>query len=81
MAHCCKSATINFKGKPLDSVGLSFPETVVAHGQLYVALSRVTLVHNMDNIGIVLEDVSNSETGNVVNIALLKSNLQNQTAD
>ena len=63
--------TINkSQGQSLDEVGIYLPRPVFAHGQLYVAVLRVT---NMKNLvfGIVKDADSPPETKNIVNWDLL----------
>ena len=56
--------TINkSQGQSLDRVGLDLQSPVFSHGQLYVALSRVT---NPENLNVLLETPQSTTTKNVV---------------
>ena len=47
----CFAMSINkSQGQSVDHVGLDFRNAVFTHGQLYVAISRVTSVHNIKAI-------------------------------
>jgi hypothetical protein len=63
--------TINkFQGQSLDEVGIYLPRPVFSHGQLYVAVSRVTDVKNLV-FGIVGSAEKPAATTNIVNLDLL----------
>ena len=51
------------QGQSLKSVGVDFRRPCFTHGQLYVALSRVTAVSHLD---VLFNDSSNDRTDNVV---------------
>ncbi|XP_058740882.1 uncharacterized protein LOC131613211 [Vicia villosa] len=58
--------TINkSQGQSLDSVGLYFPTPVFSHGQLYVAISRVTI---KSSLKILIHDDKNEPCSTTINV-------------
>jgi len=56
--------TINkSQGQSLSRVGIYLPEPIFAHGQLYVAFSRVT---SYQHIKVLMDDSENCKTKNIV---------------
>ena len=56
--------TINkAQGQTLNQVGIYLPQPVFAHGQLYVALSRVT---SYQNIKVLIDNSETCQTRNIV---------------
>lgn len=65
------SMTINkSQGQTLSRVGVYLPEPVFAHGQLYVAFSRVTIYQN---IKVLIDNSKNCKTRNIVYHEIFRS--------
>ena len=59
--------TINkSQGQSMSTVGLYLPSPVFAHGQLYMALSRMKMISGLNILILAEEKRSTSKTSNVV---------------
>lgn len=66
----CYAMTINkSQGQTLKRVGLYLPKPVFSHGQLYVAISRVT---SPEGLKIVIENVEDNHQGYTKNVVYLE---------
>ena len=70
----CYAMTINkSQGQSLNQVGIYLSDPVFTHGQLYVAISRVTSRHNLKFVIRNNEDIPNNYTKNIVFKDVLKN--------
>ena len=65
----CFAMTVNkSQGQSLDNVGINLRSPVFTHGQLYVALSRVT---NISGLSLLLPSNAKGKTNNIIYLEVL----------